>query len=122
DQVDADQRDANVGVNDDALVENPVQNIDETRASRGSFNGHFVSPVAGAVPLMPSSYPSIRSDPASPAERRGARSASSSVRRRLPVRHSADPFATSSSRSPPPCRSSRQAGGSGSSGARRSRG
>ena len=34
DEVDPDQRDAHPGVDDDALVQDAVENVDETRAAR----------------------------------------------------------------------------------------
>ena len=40
DQVDSDQRDADPGVDDDALVEHPIENVDKTCAACCSFNGH----------------------------------------------------------------------------------
>ena len=44
DQVDADQRDAHPGVDDDALVQDAIQNVDETCAACCSFNCHSAAP------------------------------------------------------------------------------
>src|SRR5207249_3512156 len=39
-EVDADERDPDPGIDDDALVENPVEDIDEARATWRTFNWH----------------------------------------------------------------------------------
>src|SRR5581483_4366099 len=44
DQVDADERDAYPGVDDDAFVEDAVEDVDEARAAGCSFNWHLVGP------------------------------------------------------------------------------
>src|SRR5439155_9092281 len=40
DQIDADQRHAEPGIDDDAFVQDAVENVDETCAAGGPFNGH----------------------------------------------------------------------------------
>src|SRR5262249_8191013 len=40
DEVDADQRDADPGVDDNSLVEHAVEDVDETGAAGCTFNGH----------------------------------------------------------------------------------
>src|SRR5439155_5501686 len=40
DQVDADERDADPGIDDDALVEHPIENLDEAIATSGALNPH----------------------------------------------------------------------------------
>src|SRR5581483_9433132 len=53
DQIDADEGDAHPGVNDDALVEYPIKDVNKTRTARYPFNSHSGPPLRRAALLLP---------------------------------------------------------------------
>src|SRR6185369_9719069 len=54
DQVDTDERDAYPGIDDDALVEHAVEDVDEAASALCPFNRHR------SIPLGTSPFPSLR--------------------------------------------------------------
>ena len=118
DQVDADERDADPGVDDDALVEHAVENVDETRAACGAFNCHAAAPAvrtaaAGAQRRLPRPRAAVSASTFRSSCRICARSSSCSASAPRAARPATGRgrTATSRGRSPAPCRENRRAAG-----------
>ena len=126
-QVDAHQGDPHPGVDDDALVQDAVQDVDQTGATGSSFDRHFRYPLGFL--LFQIAGPCSRAPPRGRSTASAA-TFSSRAAHLLPQsvvlqptaggrpRTGSGPGATSRARSAPPCRSSRREDGCGSSAAR----